>query len=286
MRLTQRLFSYLNRVFDKDPLQFMALRLRYNGGLVWSVADGVLTTRVTGGSGVNLSIALSGYTLAQLVAFLAAQPGYSVAYADTTPLINLSSLTLIDGSGDIGQNNGDHLNGYTSVLWSYIESASSELETAQGQIGQMLAQMSTNTAAAEWLDELGGYYGVPRLQGELDAQYGPRIIATVLRPLGNNVAIESALRVLNSGLSAKVTDVNVLTNNSYGRFDVDFSVSLAMLAVSSPAAWTAAITKTIDVMRDAGTFLRSITINTPVQATNYFGGVVFSGDTVRVYPGP
>src|SRR3546814_4396237 len=77
--------------------------------------------------------------------------------------------------------------------------------------------MSTKTAQGEWLDELGGYYGVPRIQGENDASYGPRIIAEVLRPRGNNVAMEAAIKVY-TGQDAKVTDVT-LYGDPFPRYD-------------------------------------------------------------------
>jgi len=277
MRLTQKLLSFLNRVFDKDPAQFLALRLQYDGGMVWQVADGSLTTTVTGGSGHSLTVDLSQYSVAQLANFLGTQQGYSVAYVDRSELSALSALVLIDGGSDIALSNGDHLYGYTSELWSYMEAQSSELETAEAQIGEMLNQMSTVTASNEWLDELGSYYVVPRLQGELDSQYGPRIIAEVLRPRGNNVAMEAAIKVY-TGQNAKVTDVTLygatfplyngaITRNSayhynasrvplYGLFDVEYGYDL--INGGDITAFQQTVRDLINRLRDAGTHLRSL----------------------------
>lgn len=277
MRLTKKLLSFLNQVFDKDPGQFLALRLQYAGGLKWRIADGVLTTTTTGGPGSGLSVNLASHTISSLVGFLSSQPGYSVAYIDRSEFVLLSSLVLLDGSGDIDLSNGDHLYGYTSVLWSYMESAANEAAQAEVQIGQMLRQMTTQTASAEWLDELGGYYGVLRLHGEDDAQYGPRIIAEVLRPRGNNVALEMAISVF-TGQATTVTDVveydaatpkydETITHNAarlhdaapaviYGKFDVGYGYDL--LNGGDVTAFRQTLRDLIDRLRDAGTHLRSL----------------------------
>lgn len=277
MRLTQKLLAYLNRVFDKSPAQFLALRLQYAGGMTWQVADGMLTTTIVGGPGQPLAVDLTQYTLGQLYAFLAAQPGYSVAYGDQSALSPLSSRVLLDGTGDISLSNGDHLYGYTSLLWSYLEAQAVELQAAENQIAEALEQMSTKTASNEWLDEIGGYYAVPRMQGELDASYGPRIIAEVLRPRGNNVAIEAAIKVF-TGQAAKVTDVTLygsvfplyngaIKRNSayhynatraplYGLFDVEYGYNFETGSDITQFAQT--VSGLIGRLRDAGTHLRSL----------------------------
>jgi hypothetical protein len=280
MKLTSRLLSYLHRIFDKDPAPFLALRLSCDGtGMTWSVRDARLTTTPVGGTAQPLDVDLTQYSVASLANYLAVQPGYSVLYSDDSAYSVLGAGVLIDASGDVNTSNGDHLYAYTSVLWSYMEANARELDAAGRQIENMLLQMSTNTAEDVWLDELGGYYDVPRQQDEPDSVYGPRIIATVLRPLGNNVAIESALRVINAGLPATVSDYDQIVNGSYGLFDVDFEVSLEQLAVTAYVALILSIIETIDRMRDAGTFLRRLAIITRVKATLYVGGAVMIGDT-------
>jgi len=285
MTLTQRLINYLHRVFDKNPDQFLALRIQCNGmGLTWTICDGVLTTKPVGGTALPLTINLRAYTVAQLAMLIAAQPGYTVLYVDSSARSVLSSQVLMDAAGNVGQTNGDHLYGFTSVLWAYMDANAEQLAEAGQQIGNMLQQMNTISAADMWLDYQGAFFGVPRNLGELDAQYGPRIIATVIRPLGNNVAIESALRVLNGGLAASVVDYDELVNNSYGLFDVNFAVSLTMLQVTTILGWQTAISTIINSMRDAGTHVRQINIETPVEAAPNFGAMVISGQTVWIYP--
>lgn len=285
MKLTKKLLSFMHKVFDKDPAPFLALRLNCDGtGMTWSVSGARLLTTPVGGTAAPLSVDLTQYTVATLANYLAAQPGYVVAYADLTQLSLLGAAVLLDGAGDVVQSNGDHLYGYTSELWSYMEANAVELESAGAQIEQMLLQMSTTTAADMWLDELGSYYKVPRNQGEPDGVYGPRIIAQVLRPLANNVAIESALRVINAGLPVECNDYDTIVNGSYGLFDIQMEVSLDLLAVTAYVILLLSIIDTIDKMRDAGTFLRRISILTRVRATYYSAAVVISGETVTVYP--
>jgi hypothetical protein len=279
MKFTQKLLGYLHKVFDKDPHEFLAMRLQYQGGMTWQISDGVLTTTVTGGPGQNLEIDLTQYTVGQLVAYLSTHIGYFVLYADTSILSTLTATVLMDGANDISLSNGDHLYGYTNVLWSYMDAQSNELEQAQTQIGQMLNQMSTTTASGEWLDFLGAYYGVPRLQGELDAQYGPRIIAEVLRPRGNNVAIEMAIQAY-TGQMSTVTDVTLygptsplyngaITRNSahtysahatplYGLFDVQYGYDL--INGGDVSAFTQTVKDLVNKLRDAGTQMRSLSL--------------------------
>lgn len=280
MKLTSKLLTFLHRIFDKDPDQFLALAIQYSTNMTWMVNDGFLTTIVSGGPGVNLSIDLSQFTVSSLVVFISSQPGYDVTYIDNTDLNQLSALVLIDGSGDIDNENGGFLYGYTSLTWAYLEAQAAELEMAQAQVGNMLLQMNTTTANNEWLDELGSYYNVLRNPGESDSQYGPRIIATVLRPCGNNVAMEAAIATY-TGQQATVTDVVVYgtaaplyngfsTHNGsihynstagakYGLFDVTYAYDL--LAGGDITAFQATVVTLINQIRDAGTHLRAIALS-------------------------
>jgi hypothetical protein len=277
MRLTQKLLNTLHRVFDKQPAEFLALRLQYDGGMVWTVAEATLSTVVDGGSGVNLTVDLTQYTVGQLINFLASQPGYSIPFGDTDENSVLSSRLLLDGTNDISLSNGDHLYGYTNVLFSFLEANALELENAQAQIPNAIAQLSTTTAQAYWLDRLGNFYGVPRLAGEADTSYSPRIPAEVLRPRGNNVALENAIKAY-TGQDALVTDVTLygstfplydgeITRNSiwdyaataqplYGLFDVEYGYDL--LNGGDITAFAAIVTGIIDRLRDAGTHMRSL----------------------------
>lgn len=279
MRLTQKLLSFLHKVFDKDPAQFLALRIQYAGGMTWEVSDATLTTTVTGGPGHGLTIDLTQYTVGELANFIGLQPGYSIAYVNQATFSLLSARVLLDASNDISLSNGDHLYAYTSELWSYMEAQASELQQAEIQIGNMLLQMSTTTAQDEWLDVLGGYYGVPRLQGEPNSSYGPRIIAEVLRPRSNNVALEMAISAY-TGQPTTVTDVieygptfplyngaierdgthfyNASATPIYGLFDVEYAYDL--LNGGDQTAFAQTVIGIINRYRAAGTHLRQLAL--------------------------
>ena len=279
MKLTQKLLGLLHRVFDPDPERFLALRLSYAGSMTWAVSNAVLTTTVTGGPGQSLTIDLTAYTLRQLVNYLSEQPGYDVLSAGNAEQLSLGARVLIDATGDIANSNGDHLYGYTSLAWAFLEPAAVELRAARKQIPEAIKQLSIGTASDDWLDELGSYYGVGRFQGESDGSYGPRIIAEVVRPRSNNVAIEAAISYY-TGQKTTVTDVVVygdifpkyngaVTRNSaynyqstaqprYGLFDVEYGYDL--LGDDNPTDFAGRVEAIIDKLRAAGTHLRALSL--------------------------
>jgi hypothetical protein len=279
MKLTKTLLGYLNRVFNKDPLEFRALSIDYAGdGMTWTVADGVLTTTVSGGRGVDLSIDLSAYTLDALVSFIAAQPGYTTTYLSAENKA-LSALVLLDATGDISASGGGDLYGYSNVLWAYMEANAAELKAAEASIQSLASEMQTTTADTIWLDLLGIYYAVPRLTNESDASYGPRIIATVIRPASNNVAIEQAIETW-TGQQATVTDVvlrgvtgniyngdhkhdgsikhDAVNTNVYGLFDVTYAYDL--ITGGDLSSFQSTVISLVNTLRAAGTHMRSIAL--------------------------
>lgn len=279
MKLTQKLLSLLHRVFDPDPEKFLALRMSYGGTMTWTVAEGVLTTSVVGGIGQGFSIDLTTVTITQLVAYIAARPGYQVLYVDGSSNQSLSARVLMDGTGNIAQSNGDHLYGYTSLVWAYFEAVGTELKAAKAQIPEAIKQMSVPTASSDWIDELGAYYGVPRLQGETDQSYGARIIAETVRPRANNVAMERAISYY-TGQATKVTDVTIygagfpkyngaITRNSaylyqplstpkYGLFDVEIGYDL--LGGTDQSAFASIVAGIVEKLRSAGTHMRALSM--------------------------
>lgn len=286
MKITRKLIGYLNRVFDKQPDPVFALQLRYDSGgsMQWQVADNVLTTTVTGGPGVSMQINLGAFTISSLASYLAAQPGYSVPFV-SPDLGSLSARVLLDASGDPSQSNGDHLYAYTSLLWAWLEPIASELQLAADQIDQAVLQMVPQTASGEWLDELGTYYAVTRAAGEPDGLYAPRIVAEVLQPRGNNIAIANAVDTVAGGGSSRVNDAPLdVTSNSYGLFDLDVSFDLDRLAAYGMEPVLTSALSIVARFRDAGTQLRKlraiVTFNSPL----YWAAATLSGDTTSVLP--
>jgi hypothetical protein len=285
MKLTAKLISYLNRVFDKDPAKVLAFRLRYSGtSMTWRVEDGVLTTAVTGGSGSALSIPLSSHTVATLSALLAAQAGYSVPYQDLSTFSGLSALVLLDGAGNQDESNGDHFYGYTSVLWAYMESIGNELTLLRASITEAILQMAANTASGEWVDEHGSYYNVQRGTSEADAAYAARMISEVIKARGNNVAIAAALKSAVLAESVDVTDYDTITTSSggvdsYGLFDV--TVTSYVDTTMGPEE-DSAIRQIIESMRDAGTHLRTLKYLRKSTMILYVGAALKTGENVTV----
>jgi len=199
MRLADKLLQYLHSAFDKDPGARVALRVRYDGAMTWHIADRTLSTLTTGGSGSDLSIPLADLTIAELANIVSQQPGYSVVFVDSD-LSRRGATSLLDGESDQAASNGDALYAPESTAYHILDALSVELEAAKAAIQSMLEQLSIRTAGADWLDEIGGYYGVPREAGESDEIYARRIVADTLRPKGNNVAIEEAIAALLGGL--------------------------------------------------------------------------------------
>ena len=206
MLLTKKLVGYLHRVFSSDPEQFLAIRLRYDGAMSWKIADGILTTSVSGGSGSALNVDLTTRTIASLASYLTAQAGYTVEFSIGGAQAGLSARVLLDGVNNQDNSNGDHLYAFTSLIWAYLDAAAIELAEAKAAIVEMLKQMSVSTSSGEYLDDLGDQYGIKRLIGETDVIYSNRIIASIIRPKGNNIAIEMAIESATGGFRSTVVD--------------------------------------------------------------------------------
>ena len=280
MQLTQTLLGYLNRVFNKDPARVLAMQFTHQYPMSWTVQDAVLTTTVlNGGMGGNLTIDLTQYTFAQLVNYIAAQPGYITPFLAPS-MADVCAAALLDASGSVTPSEPPQpMYAYTSVLWAYLECNAAELELAAAQIKNLPLQMSTTTADTIWLNVLGTYYNVPRLLNEPDTAYGPRIIASVLRPMSNNVAMEIAITTF-TGQDTTVTDVVLpgVTGNAYngkftyngainhdsantpiyGLFDVEYGYDL--INGQDPTTFAQTITALINTLRAAGTHLRDLSL--------------------------
>lgn len=289
MKVTKRLLGWLNSVFDIEAHQFLAFRLSYAGGrggagsgtMTVSVDDAVLTTTIIGGPGQSLSIDLTEYTISTLAAFLAQQHGYSVTALTNTDAADLSASILLDV---VDAPNGN-LYGYTNPLWTFYEAVAVQIKAVWEQVKNAPLEMSTTTADGPWLDELGAYYGVPRMLGEADAQYGPRIIAQVILPKSNNIAMANAITSF-TGQVVTVEDVvafgpavpqfnGAITYNGadtydttplriYGLFVV--SVGYDLLGSTDPTDFLAAVTIVVNQLRAAGTQMQSLQLGGSVMS--------------------
>lgn len=292
MKITERLLGYLHRVFSRDPKRMLALRVRYDGtGMVMKVEDAVLTTTVTGGLGTSLTVDLRQHTFSTLADFIETQAGYSVEY-ENPQLGSVGAWALLDVVTDQAASNGDHLYAYTSPLRAFLEAFAEELTTARKQIPQLVRQMSVPTANDVWLDELGSYFKVPRLPGESDAVYGPRMIAEVIQPRNNNIAIEEAIRTA-TGVNARVTDAEMQEDvdvgggvlaDSYGLFDVLADIELADLEEGIQIdQYAVRVHELIEKFRAAGTHRRLLSTRTITRARMRMAAVTASGIFAKVF---
>lgn len=189
MTTLQRLLKYPHAaVFDKAPGAELALRVRHDDGAVWTVADEVMT--VTAGE-FERRYNLADFTVGSLAAAMQAD-GFEVPTL-SPEWQHRSALVLVEGTGDQGESNGDHVHAFTSLLWVLLSGYAVEVRAAEYQVDQALRQMVITTAEGEWLDLWGTLYGVPRLQHETDAAYRPRIKREAFRLRVNAHAIEQAI---------------------------------------------------------------------------------------------
>lgn len=184
-RLARHLYG---SALDLDPDAAVALRIGHADGLTWHCEDGYLTVSV---AGVPLApFALDG-SLQQLVNRLT-QASIEVKYANPD-LLHLASGALLEGEGNDQSSLADQLRIFESNLWTFLDAYSVEIDAADKQIVEGIAQLYIGTASGELLDYWGEYFGISRNTGEGDNDYRTRMIVEVLRPTSNKIAIENAI---------------------------------------------------------------------------------------------
>ena len=257
-----KLIGYLHRVFDVDAHGEPMLRVRHEQWCAWTVADDQLT--LDSATGQRYIFALNDYTLASLAAAIEALPGFSgVALADDAS--KRSASVLIASSGRQDQSNGDTLYGYRSLLWALLHAMGKGLADASADVDLAIDQVYMARAGGEWLDLHGSYYSIVRALGELDEVYLARLIAEILLPRSNNVAVAMALQTLFDGEpgTVVVVDAPVQTYDpplesghtaGYGLFDV--------LITEPPRRdiTLESLQAALDAFRAAGTYMRHATI--------------------------
>lgn len=99
----------------------VALEVGYAGTTgTLTIASGMLTTTVTGGTGGNLSITLSQYsTIGQVATFIAAQPGYSSAVVPAATQLPTSALDDVAAIGIASTSAGDEPGRIKTALYNF-----------------------------------------------------------------------------------------------------------------------------------------------------------------------
>lgn len=208
MTALQRLLKYPHAaVFDTSPGAELALRIRNPAGLSWEVAG--TTLQLTTGQNLHWDgtftfagiydwgltrreYSLLGKTVGQLADELRAD-GHDVLF-EGQEFAGRSAHVLVMGGGNQEESNGDHVHGYTSLLWSLYSAYAIEVEQAEVAVGQALRQMVLTQAEGDWLDVWAKLYGVPRVSDETDLDLQDRIPKEVFRLRVNGLAIEQAVQ--------------------------------------------------------------------------------------------
>lgn len=189
--MRDKLLSNLYGAFDRDPDASVAFAISHSLGISWSLLSGKLSVATSAGTplasiqvgqltinGVSEALTLSGVTVSSL----------------NPALAQLSALVLIDGNGASSPNEPCMLNGHRSILWAILSSYAVEVEDAASRVPLALEQARLHSADGEWIDFWGGFFGVARRPGQLDADYLALIITETTRRRSNKFAIENAIK--------------------------------------------------------------------------------------------
>jgi hypothetical protein len=269
------LFRRCYRAISPDPRAETAMTIRHAAGGTWSIAAGVLTIQATGVAATTLPLA--SHTITSLAAAVTAAgwtaPQISAAWQAR------NALCLVEAAGTAAAGVAVPLEATNSIAFALFGAYAAALRDAQAVAQDAPRQIDLATAEGIWLDQLGTLYGVPRKPGELDAPYATRVVAEVLRPRANNLAM-AAIVAEATGRAARIVDVTLydnpvpvydgaalhngaFTHNAsarriYGAFDCDLDYDPAV--DGSPAQVDARVRAIIAPLKAGGTVLRRVNL--------------------------
>lgn len=192
--MRQRLLGRLNRVFDKEPVAVLALRIRSPLGLRWRVKDRVLTVKRP--ELPDLLLGLEGRSIAQLRDDLEAAGVEIAYYADEPEVLVQGALSLVEGQGDQDKSNGDWLVAYTSILYAWADAVGRYLDMARADIPEALKQLVVPTSEGFWSELWASYFGLARKRNETDARLNYRTAYEWRRPRSTPLAIQLNIKNL------------------------------------------------------------------------------------------
>jgi hypothetical protein len=231
---TRDLLAILPRLYNKDPEADIALAISAVSGTFTARVDGTLLELVATGAIFPVppfAVDLRDYTLGTLAQAIQAA-GYLAVALDGWA--DLAATVLIDGFYEPA---GSHkLLGYTATLWRVIRPLALVFDLWSDDLHHATKMMDVRYAEGRWLDWWGILYGVPRVDGETDAQYRRRIVREVMAPRANGVAMEAILKDA-LGYESTITDVAVGATTWYtatGRALFTTSGSASECYTSSP----------------------------------------------------
>lgn len=186
--LSRLLGSLHSAVFDTSPDAGLAFFISHPDGIQWTVVDEMLTATVNGHSkAYDLSVLTMGQLAGQLVIDGFEVSGLSAEFS------GLSASTLIDGSGNTLDSNGNRLFGFRDLLRPLFGGYARELRIAKQQATEAINQMVITQAEGEWLDLWGTLYNAPRPSGMTDAKFQKLIPEEAFRIRVNGLAIEKSI---------------------------------------------------------------------------------------------
>lgn len=184
------LINSLYSALDRSPNKQAALRVRHPDGFKWLIRRRVLTAQ-TGAGNVLGTVSLVDYTIQGLAEWL---ESHDCLVLHVEPAFAaLSAGTLLSGSGDELQPNGDILFAYDSILWSIMDAYAIEIEEQQFQVSEAIKELYLKTASGEWLDYWGEHFGLSRGAYANDDDYRNFLIHEAVRVRSNPVALEAAI---------------------------------------------------------------------------------------------
>jgi len=235
--------QFLPAYFNTNPLLAQGITLVYSGTTATvTIADGILTTSVSDGSGAGLYIDLTGYggllnpqaafvlpsmvdnnpntpakslTLTQLVATINTYTGYTATLLGDG---SSAALLLNEQTAISIANNPLSIPTATATLYKIMVPVAYEIAQTKLALDGALAEQLVFKADNGWIDYWGSVYGnITRLLGEDDQTYAARIIAEVTRNRLATNAIQDAVDALSSvqvSITSHQTDVVKITGQS------------------------------------------------------------------------
>lgn len=246
MRLLDRLISFVHDKFNRYAQGAAAISFTHNESLVVVFSDEAVT--FFNGGFERLSIDLDDTLTIQ---------GINAQMAVVFPTSTANALyasrlarALIDSDSTFNAETG--LYSYTllvpySLLYLIMLVYAKAIKSTQLAVIEALKQLYLHSAETNWLDEWGGYFGVARDfdNGEADADFRDRMIASLLKPKCNNVAMEAAINAL-TGQDVTITDS--VTPTWFG-----VTTGFNLLGGESPTGFAAKMASIVNQIKAAGT---------------------------------
>jgi len=278
MRFLRKLLSHLYSAASTDPDAFAAMRISHPDGGRWSVAEATMTLQPLSDPLPDATVLdLRSHTLRTLAAAISAL-GWQVddLHAEQR---DRGAICLIEETVSLAERPTGAVLAYDNPIYAHLDANAVELAAAEAVAGSVADQLAVPSADEIWLVELGDQYGIPRLPAEAVEDYRARIIAELIQPKSNNLAMAAVIERA-TGQSVSVLDVTLYgpsvplydgaiehdgtyhhdsdAKALYGLFDV--TVGFSLEGSMDLADFIATVSAQAKRLRAAGTSLRAVSI--------------------------